>query len=184
MVRVLTSPSLSLSLLHNMSQKFNRIKYYFLSHTNISIYYKSFLHSVKWFQVLQCIPNNSIKQSFVCTQLNVQTVQPLTNQLNSFVCTQFKCRTVLFDPLIGPYQMLLLRVKMDLGPMVMKRYSIFPWSLAIRLFNIILMTLDVGVLPLCRDAIGVFYSPTRLDSVRRKPILLGWIDRKSLFVYS
>ena len=30
---------------------------------------------VKWFQVLLCIPNNSIKhQSFVCTQLNEQTV--------------------------------------------------------------------------------------------------------------
>ena len=33
------------------------------------------LHTSKWFQVLGCIPNNSIKhQSFVYTQLNDQTV--------------------------------------------------------------------------------------------------------------
>ena len=32
------------------------------------------LHTVKWFQVLLCITNNSIKQSFVYTQLNDQTV--------------------------------------------------------------------------------------------------------------
>ena len=34
-----------------------------------------FLHMVKWFQVLLCNTNNSIKhQSFVYTQLNDQTV--------------------------------------------------------------------------------------------------------------
>ena len=33
------------------------------------------LHTVKWFQVLLCMSNNSIKhQSFVYRQLNVQTV--------------------------------------------------------------------------------------------------------------
>ena len=33
------------------------------------------LHTVKWFQVLLCIPNNSIKhQLFAYTQLNDQTV--------------------------------------------------------------------------------------------------------------
>ena len=33
--------------------------------------------------------------------------------------------SVLFDPKIGLYQVLLLRVKMDLGVMVMKGYSAF-----------------------------------------------------------
>ena len=42
----------------------------------------------------------------------------------SFVCTQFKCLTVLFDPWIGPY--LPLHVRVDLGAMPMKGYSAFP----------------------------------------------------------
>ena len=54
---------------------------------------------VKWFQVLLCITNNSIKhQSFVYTQLNHHTDLFLTTEYKSFVCTQFKCQTVLFDP--------------------------------------------------------------------------------------
>ena len=57
------------------------------------------LHTVKWFQVLQFITNNSIiHQSFVYTQLNDQTVLFLTIHHKLFVCTQFKCQTVLFDP--------------------------------------------------------------------------------------
>ena len=37
------------------------------------------------------------------------------------------------------------------------------WSLTIRLFSVISRTLIGGVLPLCRDAIRVFCSPSRLD---------------------
>ncbi len=38
-----------------------------------------FLHTIKWFHVLQCITNNSTKhQSFVYTQLIIQTVLFLT----------------------------------------------------------------------------------------------------------
>ena len=41
------------------------------------------LHIVKWFQVLLCITNNSIKhQSFVYIQLNDQTVLFLTVQFS------------------------------------------------------------------------------------------------------
>ena len=41
------------------------------------------LHRLKWFQVLLCVTNNSIKhQSFVYTQLNDQTVQFLTIQFS------------------------------------------------------------------------------------------------------
>ena len=54
---------------------------------------------VKWFQVLLCITNNSIKhQSLVYIQLNDQTVLFLIIQFSMlFVCTQFKCQTVLVD---------------------------------------------------------------------------------------
>ena len=44
----------------------------------------------------------------------------------SFICTQFKCQTILFDQLIGPYQVLPLQARVDLGAMAMKGYSAFP----------------------------------------------------------
>ena len=43
----------------------------------------------------------------------------------SFVCIQCKCQTILFNPLIGPYQELSLRARVDLEAMAMKRYSAF-----------------------------------------------------------
>ena len=43
----------------------------------------------------------------------------------SFVCTKFKCQIVLFDPKIEPYQVLPLKVRVDLGVMEMKGYSTF-----------------------------------------------------------
>ena len=42
------------------------------------------------------------------------------------VCSKFKCQTVLSDSLIGLYQVLPLRVRVDLRAMVMKVYSAFP----------------------------------------------------------
>ena len=39
------------------------------------------------------------------------------------------------------------------------------WSLAIRLFNVISKILVWAVLPLCRDAVGVFYSISQLGCV-------------------
>ena len=40
------------------------------------------------------------------------------------------------------------------------------WNLTIRLFCIISRTLvEAGVLPLCRCAVGVFYSPSRLGNI-------------------
>ena len=44
----------------------------------------------------------------------------------SLVYTQFKYQTVLFDPWIGPYQVLPLGTRVDLGAMAMKEYSTFP----------------------------------------------------------
>ena len=40
----------------------------------------------------------------------------------------FKCQTVLFDPSIGPYQVLPLQVRVDLVEMEMKGYSLFQKS--------------------------------------------------------
>ena len=56
----------------------------------------------------------------------------------------------------------------DLRAMTMKGYSAFPklqhcWNLTIRLFSVISRTLVEGVLPLCREAFGVFYSHRRIS---------------------
>ncbi len=63
-------------------------------------------------------------QSFVYTQLNDQTF--LFQAIQFSISTQFKCQTVLFDPQIGPYQVLPLRARVNLGAMATKGYSIFP----------------------------------------------------------
>ena len=38
---------------------------------------------------------------------------------------------VIFNPYIGPYQVLPLRARVDLGAMAMKGYSVFPKALAL-----------------------------------------------------
>ena len=74
---------------------------------------------------------------------------------------------VLFNPWIGSYQVLPFRARVDLGAMAMKGapYSLKPqhhWNLTIRLFSFISRTLIGGGLTLCRGAVGVFYSHSRL----------------------
>ena len=68
-------------------------------------------------------------QAFVYTQLHVKTVLFETVQSNIshlFAhCLNVK-QTVLFNPQIGPYQMLLLLAGVDLGAMAMKWYSALP----------------------------------------------------------
>ena len=44
----------------------------------------------------------------------------------SLAWVQFKYQTVLFNQLIGPYQVLPLRTKMDQGAMAIKGCSAFP----------------------------------------------------------
>ena len=39
------------------------------------------------------------------------------------------------------------------------------WSLTIRLCSVLSRTYVGGVLPLCRDGVGVFYSPSQLGSI-------------------
>ena len=65
--------------------------------------------------------------------------------------------------------MLQLWARVDLGAMVMKGYSTFPKAPALLEPHhpIILCqsrTFIGGVLPLCREAVGVFYSPSRLGN--------------------
>ena len=44
----------------------------------------------------------------------------------SFSCPQLKCHTVLFDPSLGPSQVLSLRSRVDLGAAAMKEYPGLP----------------------------------------------------------
>ena len=66
---------------------------------------------------------------------------------------------VLFDSLIGPYQVLPLRVRVDPRTMVMKRYSTFPKYPRLEplqvWFNVISKTL-------WKDVVSVYYCPDRL----------------------
>ena len=127
------------------------------------------LHTVKWFQVLLCITNNSIKhQSFVYTQLNDQTIlfhishlfalslnvkqfylnckkEPIRcyHSGSEWAWKQWKWRGTLHSPKLQHY-----------------------WSLTIRLFNAMSRTfIGERVLPLCRDAVDVFYNTSRLGIV-------------------
>ena len=45
--------------------------------------------------------------------------------------------------------------------------KLWGWILAIRLFTVISRTLIVEVLPLCRDAVGAFFSPSGLNQIHR-----------------
>ena len=75
-----------------------------------------YLQTVKGFQVLLHITNYSVKyQSFVDTQVNYQAVLFQTIQFSiSHLFAQSLCQTVLFDPYIGSYQVLLLQTRVDL----------------------------------------------------------------------
>ena len=78
------------------------------------------------------ISNNSVLHMytfFVYRQLNLKTALFQTIQFS--ISTQFKCLRVLFDLLIGPYQVLPLQARVDLGVMEMKGYSAFPKLLAL-----------------------------------------------------
>ena len=111
-----------------------------------------------------CISNSSIKhQLFIYTQLNVETVLFQTIQLS--ISTQFSSNLTLSGATTpgqsGPGS--------D-GNKKLQHY----WSLTIRLFSVISRTLVGGVLPLCRDSVGVFYSPSWLDNT------ITWINNTDI----
>ena len=70
--------------------------------------------------------------------------------------------------LIGLYQVLSRRARVDLGAMAMKGCSVFPKAPALlephhQIVKCLIQDTHGGrVLPLCRSAVGVFYSPNRL----------------------
>ena len=118
------------------------------------------MHTVKWFQVLLCITNNSIKyQSFVYTQLNDQTV--LFQPIQFSISTQFSS--------IWPVDRTLWSAntpgKSGTGSDGNKGVFSIPRSCSITraspsdCFCVISSILIGEVLPLCRDAVGLFYSP-------------------------
>ena len=86
-----------------------------------------------------------------------------------FVCAQFKCQTVLFDPLIGPYQVLPFWVWVDLGAIAMKVYFTVPRALRLDpdhqmvLFHIQDTRWGEWVPSLIR--VGVFYLATRFQNL-------------------
>ena len=75
--------------------------------------------------------------------------------------------SILFDEAIGPHQVLLSRVRVDLGATAIRgtpyssKLQIY-WNLTIRLFSVISRILVGGVLHQCRQTFGVSYSPSRL----------------------
>ena len=83
------------------------------------------------------------------------------------------CSLVLFNPWIGPYQVLPFRARVDPGAMAIKGCSTFPkapvsLNLTIRLFSIQSkpqLVLVVGGLHVFRGAVDVFYSPNRLGNI-------------------
>ena len=90
-----------------------------LFNTNYYIEYFIHLHTVKWYKVWVCITNISIKH-----QLSDQTVLFLTIQLGI---------RHLFSQSLNVKQFYLIHtydpIRVDLGVMTIKRYSIFPQSI-------------------------------------------------------
>ena len=63
---------------------------------------------------------------------------------------------------MGPYQMLPLQARVDLGAMAMKGYSAFPEAPGTSPSHCLVSYLGHSsgeFLPLCRGAVSVFYSP-------------------------
>ena len=96
-------------------------------------------------KLLPIVYTGASSNHFVCSAGTSSSVKG-RYATQAYVCTQLKCQTVLFDQLIGTYQLLPLRTRADLGAIAMKGYLIFPS--AIGLFNIISRRLDGGILPL------------------------------------
>ena len=96
---------------------------------------------------------------FIYTQLNGKTVVFQTIQFSINVL--FKCQTILFDPCYHSGIEWTWEQWQGRGAPHFHKFQHY-WNLTIRLFSVINRTLVEGVLLLCRDAVGVFYSPSRV----------------------
>ena len=91
------------------------------------------------------LPSSAEKQSVYSTapaDWEIHTIQFSINR-------QFRCQTVLFDPLIGPYQVLPLRARVDPGVMARKSTPHSTklqhyWNFTIKLLSVISRTLVGG----------------------------------------
>ena len=66
---------------------------------------------------------------------------------------------------IRPYQVLSLRSRVDLGAMAMKGYSVFPKPPVLLKPHHQIVWCRWGSLTVCKEAVGVFYSPSRLGNL-------------------
>ena len=124
--------------------------------SNNSVYH---VNKIKWFQVLHYIISNSIKhQTFVYIQLNGKTALFQTIQFS--ISTQFKCWAVLFDP-IRCYHSRSEWIWQWRGILNFSELQHY-WSLTVRMFSVIFLTLVGELLALYRDALSVFCSPSQL----------------------
>ena len=126
------------------------------------------LCTVKWFQVLLCITNNSFKyQSFVHTQLNDQTVlfQRIQFSMTDFVCTLCWMPNSSIWPIdrtLTEWTWEQCQWRGTLHSPKLQYYS----NLTIGWFSALPgESLEAGVSPLCREAVDVFLQPqpTGLD---------------------
>ena len=147
------------------------------------LYFKQFNSAevkIKWFQELLCITNNAIKhQSFVYIQLNDETVLFQTTQFiikHIFVLNlNVKYTVKMSNSSIWPIDRTLSGVTTPYtwewcqrrGTLHFRKLHHY-WSLTIRLFSVISRTLVVGSVTLCRDAVGVFCSPSWLGQIMSK----------------
>ena len=99
------------------------------------------------------------------TSLSLEATDWRTTDVTPLFFEERKC---ILDPLIGPYQELILQTRVDLGAMAMKEYFAFPKATSLlKPHHQIVKSYKqdirwVGVSPLCRDAVSAFFSPSRL----------------------
>ena len=122
------------------------------------------------FQVLLCITNNSIKhQSFAYIQLNDQTVlfQTIQFSISHLFALSLNVKQFYLTHR-QDYQVLPLQARVDLRVMAIKGYSTFTQTPALLEPHHQIVQCHIqhtcwgSILPLCRDAVSVFYSPSQL----------------------
>ena len=117
----------------------------------------------------------AIKYSFICSQLNspktlyvIIVINIIHLLAHSWIVPGLEnYLIILFDPMMGNYQVLQLQFRMDLGLMVMKGWSTFLKAPELKphhqmQFSVISWKFVGVVLSLYRDAVGVFYWPSWL----------------------
>ena len=107
----------------------------------------------------------SVQLNFQKTFL-FQAIQLSRTVIIETIQFSIRMQLVLFNPLVGPYQVLPFRARVDLRAIAVKGYSTFPKASALleshhEIVCVISRTVVRVVLPLCREAAGVLYSPSR-----------------------